>query len=228
MLTASLGDGERTCKDGRVSAPGVRHPIFARVFDHLSRLMDREVGHHREELLAGLSGRVIEVGAGNGINFARYPTSVCAVLAVEPEPYLRERARRAADRAAMQIDVRDGLADSLPAPDSSFDAAIASLVLCSVCSPSAALGELRRVLKAGGQLLFFEHIRSQRSRKARVQSAFDRSGVWPWFSGGCHCSRDTEAAIESAGFEIEHSRSFDLGPAWVVTNPHVMGMARAP
>ena len=106
-----------------VDGEAVRHPIFARVFDRLSRKVeDRGQAEHRGELLAGLAGRVIEVGAGNGLNFPHYPTAVAEVIAVEPEPYLRERAREAAATAGAAIRVVDGTAERLPAEAASFDA----------------------------------------------------------------------------------------------------------
>lgn len=211
-----------------MSATEVRHPIFARFFDRLSRLMEREVGEHRDELLAGLSGRVVEVGAGNGMNFQHYPTTVEEVVALEPEAYLREKAEDAARAAPVRVTVRDAAADPLPLEEAGFDAAVASLVLCTVPDPAGALAELRRVLKPGAKLRFMEHVRSDRPRKARLQERLDRWGVWPRVGGGCHCARDTVGAIEAAGFRIERVGSFDLGPSWVVTNPHVLGMARAP
>ena len=138
-----------------MSAGEVRHPVFARFFHRLSRVMEREVGEHREELLAGLSGRILEVGAGNGMNFRRYPaTTVKEVVALEPEAYLRERAEQAAGDAPVQVSVRDGAAEALPVQDASFDAAVASLVLCTVPDPPRALAELRRVLRPGGELRF--------------------------------------------------------------------------
>jgi ubiquinone/menaquinone biosynthesis C-methylase UbiE len=206
----------------------VRHPIFARFFDRLSRLMEREVGEHRQELLAGLSGRVVEIGAGNGMNFRHYPTGVDEVVALEPEAYLRDKAEETARDASVRVTVRNGLADPLPLQDSEFDAAIACLVLCTVPEPGRALSELRRVLKPGGELRFLEHVRSERPRKARFQDRLDRSGIWPRVGGGCHCARDTLATIEAAGFQIERSRSLDFGPSWIITNPHVLGVARAP
>jgi ubiquinone/menaquinone biosynthesis C-methylase UbiE len=209
-------------------ANSVRHPIFARFFDRLSRLMEREVGEHRQALLAGLSGRVVEIGAGNGMNFQHYPTSVEEVVALEPEAYLRDKAERVAPGAPVKVSVRDGLADPLPLEDGDFDAAIASLVLCTVPDPGRALRELRRVLKPGGELRFLEHVRSERPRKARLQQRLDRSGIWPRVAGGCHCARDTVGAIEATGFTIEQVRSLDFGPSWVITNPHVLGVARAP
>lgn len=84
------------------------------------------------------------------------------------------------------------------------------------------------MLKPGAELRFMEHVRSHRPRKARLQERLDRWGIWPRLGGGCHCARDTVAAIEAAEFSAERVRSFNLGPAWVVTNPHVLGVARAP
>lgn len=217
---------ELVVESSTVSA--VRHPIFARVFQRLSRLMEPEVGEHRDELLAGLSGRVVEIGAGNGMNFSHYPPAVGEVVALEPEPYLRERAEEAARDAPVRVSVGDAAAYPLPLEPASVDGAVASLVLCTVPDQAGALAELRRVLKPGGELRFMEHVRSDRPRKARLQERLDRSGVWPRLGGGCHCGRDTVNAIEAAGFEIERVRHFDVGPAWMHTNPHVLGVARFP
>lgn len=190
--------------------------------------MEREIGSQRDELLAGLSGRVVEVGAGNGANFRHYPPAVEEVVAVEPEPYLRAKAEQAAREAPVTVRVMDGTADELPLEPDSVDAAIASLVLCTIPDGPGALAEMSRVLKPGGELRFLEHVRSDEPRKARVQRMSDSSGIWPLMGGGCHCSRDTLAAIETAGYSIERVDSFSLGPSWWITNPHVLGVARAP
>jgi len=208
--------------------PGeVHHPLFARLFDRLSHVMEREVGPRRQELLAGLAGRVLEVGPGNGINFRRYPASVAEVVAVEPEPYLRARAQRAAADAPVKVSVRAGVADVLELKDESFDAAVTCLVLCSVPDQQSALAELRRVLRPQAELRFLEHVRSPRPGKARMQVGFDGSGLWPRLAGGWHCSRDAVTAIESAGFRVERQRPIDVGPSWAITNPHVIGRAVA-
>lgn len=204
----------------------VRHPLFARAFHRVGPLMEKEVGPHRNEVLAGLSGRIVEIGVGDGANFAHYPATVEEVVALEPEAYLRGKATEAAVDAPVRVTVRDGVADALPLRDGECDAAVASLVLCTVPDQTHALAELRRVLAPGGELRFFEHVRSDRPRKATLQARLDRTGIWPRLGGGCHCSRDTVGAIAAAGFSIDRVRQLDVGPAWMHTNPHVLGVAR--
>jgi SAM-dependent methyltransferase len=203
----------------------VRHPIFARFFDRLSRTMESEAGPYRDEMLAGLSGRVLEVGAGTGMNFGHYPATVTEVVALEPEPYLRAKAEAAARAAPVRVTVRDGVAHPLPLEADSFDGAVASLVLCTVPDPDYAIAELRRVLRPDGELRFFEHVRSSRARKARVQRALDRARVWPTLIGGCHSARETLAALERAGFTLDRIRRVDIGAAANPANPHVVGAA---
>ena len=179
-----------------------RHPLFARFYARISPLMERGVATHRVTLLAGLSGRVIEVGAGTGANFAHYPREVTTVLAIEPEAHLRHLAQAAAAQAPVPIKVASGFADRLPAADQSCDAAVVSLVLCTVPDPTAALAELFRVLRPGAQLRFFEHVRAQTPARRRLQRIADAT-LWPALAGGCHTSRDTATAIQQAGFIIE-------------------------
>ena len=206
----------------------VHHPIFARLFAWGASNAPPEQTEHRRRLLEGLSGRVIEVGAGNGLNFPHYPSAVTEVVAVEPEPYLRTKAQDAAARAPVPIRMVDGIADALPAADGEFDAGVASLVLCSVPDQARALAELRRTIKPGGELRFYEHVLSHDKRAARAQHRTDR--VWPHFSGGCHPNRDTPSAIEAAGFDIERCERFAFKPFFLLKaiEPHVIGLARRP
>jgi ubiquinone/menaquinone biosynthesis C-methylase UbiE len=205
--------------------PDVRHPLFARAMTLMSRNEPERVREHRRELLDGLSGRVLEVGAGTGANFEHYPSTVTEVVAVEPEPYLREQATAAAARAPVAVTVRDGVADSLPVEDGEMDAAVLSLVLCSVPDPPAALAELRRVLRPGGELRFYEHVRASTPGVLRLQRAVD-STFWPRVCGGCHTARDTAAAIEAEGFAIERIRSFRIGSKLMpLPGPYVIGRA---
>ena len=208
---------------------GVHHPVFARMYARMAKEFEAKgAAEHRDEALAGLAGRVVEVGAGTGANFAHYPSSVTEVVAVEPEPYLRDIAAKAAASAPVPVTVLDGVADRLPLDDASSDAGVASLVLCTVGDPAAALAELRRVIRPGGELRFFEHVRAETRGFARFQRVVDV--VWPRLGGGCHASRDTVAAIEAAGFGIETLRRFTFRPSLVVAPvaPHVIGVARRP
>jgi ubiquinone/menaquinone biosynthesis C-methylase UbiE len=205
----------------------IHHPVFARLWSALSRHEPQGMQRHRDELLEGLSGRVLELGAGAGSNFAHYPRTVEEVVAVEPEPYLRRRAEAAAAGAGVRIRVVDGVADRLPVDDASCDAALASLVLCSVPDQARALAELRRVVRAGGELRFYEHVLSDQRGLARVQRAVD-GAFWPRLFAGCHTARETAAAIAAAGFQIESRRALWIGPRAIPSPgaPHILGIAR--
>jgi ubiquinone/menaquinone biosynthesis C-methylase UbiE len=205
----------------------VHHPLFARLYARLARHEDeRGNADNRRELLAGLKGRVVEVGAGTGSNFAHYPAAVTEVIAVEPEPYLRKKAESAAADAAVTVRVVEGLADALPLEDGAVDAGVASLVLCSVPNQETALAELQRVIRAGGELRFYEHVLSNRESRRRFQRFMDAT-LWPRMAGGCHMTRDTRAAIEQAGFIVQRSRRFPFPPGNFGL-PHILGSARRP
>jgi len=204
----------------------VKNPLFARYFDRCgARNEERGNRELRRELLAGLSGRVLEVGAGNGLNFPHYPASVREVVAVEPEPYLRARASEAAAAAPVPVRVTDGTAAELPAADGEFDAVVVSGLLCSVADVPAALAEFGRALRPDGQLRFYEHVRSRDPVFARVQQAADL--VWPHLMGGCHVHRQTRAAIGRV-FTIEKCRGFRFPPSAVLSPvaPRILGVAR--
>lgn len=207
----------------------VHHPLFARLYARTSAKAEAgEQSEHREELLRGMSGRVIEVGAGNGLNFPHYPPSVQEVVAVEPEEHLRKLAEEAASGAPVPVSVIEGVAEQLPVADASFDAGIASLVLCSVQDQDAALSELYRVIHPGGELRFYEHVVATKPRLRRFQRLADAI-LWPLLGGGCHLSRDTGAAIERVGFVIESIRRFAFTPMpFPPKIPHLLGLARRP
>jgi SAM-dependent methyltransferase len=202
------------------------HPVFARFWQFVSVREDKAgQNEFRQELLAGASGRALELGAGNGRNFPHYPAEVSQVVAIEPEPYLRQKAVEAAERVPMPVQVVDATDDPLPFDDDSFDFVVASLVLCSVPDQAAALGEIRRVLRPGGELRFYEHVMSEAPRRAAIERRLDDWRVWPKLFGGCHLARDTPAAIEAAGFRIERCRRFPFA-AGPVALSHVIGLAR--
>jgi len=212
--------------------PTVRHPLFARFYARLRPCMDAHGGaERRQRLLAGLAGDVVEVGAGDGANFAHYPSTVTSVLAVEPEPYLRERAVAAAGRAPVPVEVVDGVAERLPVGDAGVDAAVAALMLCSVGDQGVALAEMRRVVRPGGELRFVEHVQAPagQPRMRRAQRLLDAT-VWPLLCGGCHCGRDTVAAVTAAGFVLDELERFTFpeGARLDPTSPCALGRATRP
>lgn len=204
----------------------LQHPRFARMYERISATMERRgTTRYRERLLAGLSGRVVEVGAGNGLNFSHYPDTVTQVVAVEPDDHLRRLAEQAASRATVPVHVVAGGAANLPVEGGSFGAAVASLVLCSVSDVPVALAQVRRTLKPGGELRFFEHVRSDNPWLGLLQDAV--TPLCARIAGGCHPNRDTAAAIRAAGFHIEEVERFAHAP--LCTTPpiaHLIGTAR--
>ncbi|GAA1393021.1 class I SAM-dependent methyltransferase [Catellatospora coxensis] len=203
----------------------LQHPRFARFYTAVSNRAEAHGGGaHRAWLLAGLTGAVIEVGAGNGLNFVHYPPGVSRVLAVEPDDTLRELALRAARQAPVPVEVIAGQADALPLPDDAFDAAVTSLVLCTVPDPAHALAEISRVLRPGGQLRFYEHVRSEKPALALLQDL--AAPLWARLAGGCRPNHDTAAVIAANGFTITSCQRFGFSPARFVPRfAHIIGTA---
>ncbi|MFI7130698.1 class I SAM-dependent methyltransferase [Nonomuraea sp. NPDC050153] len=205
---------------------GFQHPRLARVYVETSAAADRRGGReHRRRLLEGLEGRVIEIGAGNGRNFAHYPKTVTEVVAVEPEDTLRRFAQAAAASAPVPVRVVAGHSEALPGEAHTFDAAVLSLVLCSVPSPAAALAEIVRVLTPDGTLRFYEHVRSSNPALGLLEDAI--TPLWRRMAGGCHPNRDTLAAIRRAGFVVDEVERFAFAPQPPVPAlAHLLGRAR--
>jgi len=218
----------RTAGVATMSRPvAVSHPLCARLYAKQSEAAEsRGVADQRRRMLAGLAGEVAEVGAGNGLNFAHYPHAVTLVHAFEPDPYLRALALRATDNAAVPVKVGDAVAEDLPLADGSVDAAVASLVLCSVRDPGRAVAELHRVLRPGGELRFNEHVISERLLGRALQRTADAT-IWPTLSGGCHLGRDTRTTLERGGFRIERVERFVFSvSALDPPKSHILGTAR--
>lgn len=202
-----------------------QHPRFARMYERISKEAEQHgTAEHRGQVLAGLSGRVVEIGAGNGMNFAHYPATVTEVVAVEPEDRLRALAEKSASSSNVPIRVEAGHAGRLPARDGNFDAAVTSLVLCSVPDMTSALAEIHRVLRPGGELRFFEHVRSDNRWLARLQDFI--TPLWSQGGGGCHLNRDTASAIRDAGFVLDELHRFSYAPLrFVPPHAHILGRA---
>lgn len=193
------------------------NPFFARLWTFLSNHETEEIQRLRTENLVGLTGRVLEVGAGTGTNFAYYPATVTEVVAVEPERRLAPQARKAAAKAPVPVTVSTGtverfLSDGDGKP---FDAVVCSLVLCSIDDPDSVLRQLFSLVRPGGELRFLEHVGSTGLR-GRLQKVADAT-VWPRLMGNCHTHRDTEASIVGAGFAVQGARREPAMPAWFPT-----------
>lgn len=182
----------------------------------------------RAELVGGLRGEVVEIGCGNGRNFAHYPSAVTAVHAVEPEPHLRALAARAAPSAAVPVEVTAGRGEALPLADQAVDAAVLCLVLCAMPAPDRTLAEITRVLRPGGRLVFLEHTLAA-GRVLRVAQRVADATVWPLLYGGCRTARDPLGSIRTAGFRVEQHRylHYPQRPT-VPASPHVVGRASRP
>jgi ubiquinone/menaquinone biosynthesis C-methylase UbiE len=212
--------------DDALGIPGSRSLLARYLGWREGRRPDPIVQEHRRLLLAGLEGDVIEIGCGEGRNFAFYPRTVERVLAVEPDPASRKLARREAGQATIDVRVVAGAAEALPAEDVSFDAAVCAWVLCTVPDTAAALAEIRRVLRPSAQLRFYEHVRADTRALALVQQFVDAT-FWPRMLGGCHTTRDTEEAIKNAGFQIDELQHLHHASSrlTIPASPHILGTA---
>jgi ubiquinone/menaquinone biosynthesis C-methylase UbiE len=213
---------ERSRDNHETSSMKVGHPIFAALYDPVGASAERRwMGGRRRRLLAGARGAVLEIGGGTGANLAHY-RDVDRVTIAEPDPFMRNKIDPKLEDARVPVEVSAAGAEALPFPDGSFDTVVSTLVLCTVPDQEAALDEVRRVLRPGGRLLFIEHVRAAGSA-ARWQDRLEP--LWRRLLGGCHPNRDTVAAIEEAGFEIETFESFYPPDPLSVLTPHVQGSA---
>jgi ubiquinone/menaquinone biosynthesis C-methylase UbiE len=194
--------------------------LFAAFYDKsLAATEEAGLRDKRRALLAEVSGRTLEIGAGTGLNVELYPPGTDLVL-TEPEAPMAKKLR---ERSGAEV-VAAG-ADRLPFDDGSFDTVVSTLVLCTVPDQAAALREIRRVLKPGGRLLFLEHVRSQDSGTAKWQDRL--TPVWKFMGRGCHPNRDTAAALRSAGYELERLDQDRLPKAPPIVKPLIAGVARS-
>jgi ubiquinone/menaquinone biosynthesis C-methylase UbiE len=202
----------------------LRWTILATAYDRMSRKSEEAgLGAMRESLLAGATGRVLEIGGGTGVNLPYYD-GVDSLVVTEPEPAMLRRLERKVREQAPQAEVVQAPAEDLPFGDESFDTVVSTLVLCGV-DVDRSLAELRRVLRPGGRLLFLEHVRSDDPALARFQ---DRINPLNRFLVGCECNRQTLSAIETAGFTISRVERAMTPEAPKFVRPLIVGAAVAP
>ncbi len=201
----------------------LRERVLPALFDRLSAHFERRFGEKRRLVVAGTSGRVLEIGAGTGWSFRHYPEAVEEIVALEPDEGLRIRGERRAAESGRAVTFVGGSAESLPFEDDSFDAAVSMAVLCTVPDAASALREVKRVLRPGGALHFVEHVRSGSPRLARWQDRLERP--WGVLAQGCHPNRDTLGALRDAGFEVEIAERGELPLAPPIVKPYVLGRA---
>jgi SAM-dependent methyltransferase len=202
-------------------------PVFARVYDTALVLAERRgLRDVRRGLVSHARGRVLELGAGTGLNLRHYPETVSKVLLTEPDPHMAAKLRKRASASPLDTTVLEAPAESLPFDDASVDTVVATLVLCTVKEPERVLAEVARVLRPNGAFLFAEHIRSASPRAARWQDRLNRP--WSWYACGCQCNRDTASLIQMASFDLRELRRDRLRWISPVVRPLVVGSASPP
>ena len=200
--------------------------VFAAVYDRMMSGSERTgMAELRERIVSQAHGRVLEIGAGTGLNLRHYPPDAELVLTEPEEPMVR-RLRRRRDALGSDAAIVAASSDALPYPDHSFDAVVATLMLCTVPEPAATLAEVRRVLRPGAPLLFLEHVRASEPKLAHRQDRWDP--VWRRIGHGCRCNRTTLASIEQAGFDVADLRHEQLPKAQAIVRPLIVGRALAP
>ena len=200
---------------------------FAALYDRgLKATEEAGLRQMRRELLAGAGGRVLEIGAGTGVNLDLYPEAVEELVLVEPDPHMAKRLRARLAESGRAARVIEAPAERLPYEDSSFDTAVGTLVFCTIPDPAAALAEAARVLKPGGKLLFVEHVRAEDPGLARWQDRLERP--WRFLGDGCHCNRDTVATIAASPLRLEQVERGRMPKAPPIVTPLVRGSAVLP
>ena len=178
-------------------------PTFARHYDQFTARMEKAwLREARAELLAGLTGTVVELGAGTGHNLVHYPDTVERLVLTEPTAAMRDQLRTHVNERSFpfEVEIVDATADRLPLNDDRADAVVSTLVLCSVPALGPAVAEIRRVLRPGGELRLLEHIAAERTWARRIQTTLDP--VWTWIEGSCHLDHETPTALAAGGFDI--------------------------
>jgi ubiquinone/menaquinone biosynthesis C-methylase UbiE len=199
--------------------------LVATIYDRFMRASEEAcLAAWRRELLGDLAGRILEVGAGTGVNLAHYGADARLVLA-EPDAHMRSRLAARVAATGRAAEIVDASVEALPWADQTFDAVVSTLVLCSVPDPAAALSEIHRVLRPGGALVFVEHVAAEEN-PARLRWQRWVEPLWRRVAGNCHLTRRTADLIVDAGFALEGMRRESIRKAMPITRPSVRGLAR--
>jgi ubiquinone/menaquinone biosynthesis C-methylase UbiE len=201
--------------------------LFAAAYDRgLKATEEAGLRLMRQRLLEGARGRVLELGAGTGVNLDLYPAGIAELVAIEPDPHMAKRLRAKLAGSGRPATVVEAPAEELPFDDAGFETVVSTLVLCTVPDQAAALSEAARVLKPGGRLLFIEHVRAEDPGLARWQDRLEKP--WRFLGDGCHCNRDTVAAIAVSPLLLGNVERGSLPKAPVIVRPLVHGEATLP
>ena len=195
------------------------HRWYAAAYDFVTRVVERQLGRRIRPLAAGAAtGRVLEIGAGTGLNL-RYYGAAESVIATDPDAYMLRQARKRAEASGITVEFCLCPAETLPFTAASFDTVVSTLTRCTVRDPVRVLTEVRRVLEPNGVFRFIEHVRTEGGFHGWVQDRL--TPVWRRVGAGCHLNRRTLAAIEASGFEITELQRRPLP-----LTPLVIGTAR--
>ena len=177
-------------------------PLLAKIYDVVLAPTEwMGVRDQRRRLMEGLTGRVVEIGAGTGLNVPLYPASAAEVHAVEPDTHMIEKLRSKSRNSPTRLFLYRADAHHLPFNDVVFDSAIVTFALCTIPDPERALNEAHRVVRNGGVLRFLEHVRSERDRTAGWQ---DRATpLWGRVSGGCRLNQPTVEILEATRWDMD-------------------------
>ena len=200
--------------------------IGARIYDPFLWFGERlGMARHRRDLLAHAEGRVLEIGAGTGLNLSHYRDSIEALVLTEPVEPMAGKLERRVERLGASARVHRAPAEALPFADHSFDTVVSTMVLCTVEDPVRSLSEIARVLRPGGRLLFIEHLRSDTERWGRWQDRLERP--WASFGCGCRCNRRTLELIAQSPLRVEASARASWRGMPPLVRPLTIGSATA-
>ena len=194
-------------------------------FSVMGRNIDRHMRTGKAKAFADLPVNVVELGPGVGANL-RYLPARAQLTAIEPNPYMHARLRRAARRHGVELDIRSVVGERIDLPDASVETVITSLVLCTVSDPAAVLAEIRRILAPGGRYSFAEHVAAKPGTPTRWSQRILRR-PWAWVFEGCSCERDLATLIASAGFASVDIEPYRVHSPFLPFNTHIAGTAIA-